>query len=100
MPARTIKTPATVRDLVRRMHPHLKRKGLAALSDILDDPECGKPLEGELKGLWSLRVGRHRVIYRPDDAGADVVAIGPRSTIYEETARHILRGRPPAKPAR
>ena len=35
MPARTIKTPATVRDLVRRMHPHLKRKVRAALTDIL-----------------------------------------------------------------
>ena len=93
MPTRTLKTPATVRSLIRRMHPHVKRKVRAALTDILDDPDCGKPLEGELKGLWSLRIGRYRVVYRPDDAGAEVVAIGPRSTIYEETARHILRDR-------
>jgi mRNA interferase RelE/StbE len=71
----------------------MKRKVRAALTDILADPDCGKPLEGELKGLWSLRVARYRVIYRPDDAGADVVAIGPRSTIYEETARLIRRDR-------
>jgi len=93
MPTRTLKTPATVRSLIRRMHPHVKRKVRAALTDILADPDCGKPLEGELKGLWSLRVARYRVIYRPDDAGAEVVAIGPRSTIYEETARLILRDR-------
>jgi len=93
MPARTLKTPATVRSLIRHMHPHVKRKVRAALTDILADPDCGKPLEGELKGLGSLRVARYRVIYRPDDAGAEVVAIGPRSTIYEETARHILRDR-------
>jgi mRNA-degrading endonuclease RelE of RelBE toxin-antitoxin system len=79
MPARTLKTPATVRSLIRQMHALLKRKVRAALTDILDDPDCGKPLEGELKGLWSLRVGRHRVIYRPDDAGAEVVTIGPQA---------------------
>ena len=93
MPVRTLKTPSTVRDLIRHMHPPLKRKVRAALADILDDPDCGKPLEGELKGLWSLRIGRHRVIYRPDDAGAEIVAIGPRRTIYEETAQHLLRSR-------
>ena len=93
MPARTLKTPTTVRSLIRNMHPQLKRKVRAALTDILDDPDCGNPLEGQLKGLWSLRVGRHRVIYRPDDRGAEIVAIGPRITIYEETARHILRNR-------
>lgn len=98
MPARTLKTPATVRNLIRNLPPPVKRKVRAALTDVLDDPDCGKPLEGELKGLWSLRVGRHRVIYRPDDAGAEIVAIGPRVTIYEETARHILRNRQRAEP--
>lgn len=93
MRTRTLKTPATVRSLIRNMHPQLKRKVRAALTDVLDNPDCGKRLKGELEGLWSLRVGRHRVIYRPDDAGAEVIAIGPRTTIYEETARHILRDR-------
>jgi mRNA interferase RelE/StbE len=87
MPGRTLKTPALVRALIRAMHPELKRKIRAALTDILDDPQCGKPLKGELQGLWSLRGGRHRIIYRPDDAGIEIVAIGPRITIYEETAR-------------
>jgi len=63
MPARTLKTPGTVRDLIRKKHPHLKRKVRAALTDILDDPDCGNPVKEERKGLWSLRVGRHRVIY-------------------------------------
>jgi mRNA interferase RelE/StbE len=89
----TLKAPTTVRSLIRKMHPQLKRKVRAALADILDKPECGKPLEGELKGLWSLRVGRHRIIYRPDEAGAEVVAIGPRAAIYEDTARYTLRDR-------
>ena len=93
MPDRTLKTPSTVRNFIRSMHPHLKRKVRAALTEILDDPNCGKPLQGELKGFWSLRVGRYRIIYRPDNEGAQIIAVGPRTTIYEETARHILRNR-------
>ena len=93
MPGRTLKTTAPVRELIRHMHPDLKRKVRAALADILDNPVCGKPLKGELTGLWSLRLGRHRVVYRPDPEGAEIVAIGPRRTIYEETALRVFRGR-------
>jgi mRNA interferase RelE/StbE len=90
---RTLKVPNSVRDLVRHLHPEMKRKLRAALEDILNEPLCGKPLERELKGYRSLPVGRYRVIYRPDAAGAEIVAIGPRKTIYEEIARHLTRGR-------
>ena len=57
MPGRTLKTTAAVRDLIRHMHPGLKRKVRGALVDILDNPRCGKPLKGELTGLWSLPLG-------------------------------------------
>jgi mRNA interferase RelE/StbE len=93
MPAPTLKVPDHVRDLIRQLHPDLKRKVRAALSDILKDPVSGKPLERELKGYWSLRIGRHRVIYRPDEKGTEIVAIGPRRTIYEEVAREVLRSK-------
>jgi len=75
------------------MHPELRRKIRLALNDILDDEHCGKALKGELSGLWSLRVGRQRVIYRPDAEGAEIVTIGPRTGIYEETTVRMLRGR-------
>ncbi len=96
MPAPTLKVPTQVRDLIRQLHPNLKRKVRAALIDILEDPACGKPLERELKGYWSLQVGRHRILYRPGGEGAEIVAIGPRRAIYEDAARQILRirGRP------
>ena len=92
MPVFTLKVPPQVRGLIRQLHPNLKRKVRAALADILGDPACGKPLERELQGYWSLRVGRHRIIYRPDEEGAEIIAVGPRQTIYEEAARRILRG--------
>jgi len=73
------------------MHPELKRKVRAVLETILLDPDHGKALRGELLGLRSVRVGRLRVIYRVRRAVIDLVAIGPRRTIYEETARLLRR---------
>lgn len=87
----TLKVPAEVRNLIRRLHPEVKRKVRAALAEILEDPGCGKELKEELQGYWSLPVGRTRIIYRPRRGGVDIVAIGPRDTIYEDTARLILR---------
>lgn len=91
MPAPTLKVPDRLRDLIRQLHPDLKRKVRAALAEILEDPACGKALEDELRGYWSLRVGRNRIIYRPHKDEVEVVAIGPRETIYEEASRKILR---------
>ena len=91
MPVRTLKVPAEIRNLVRRLHPEVKRKLRAALADILDDPICGKALKEDLEGYWSLRIGRSRIIYRPGDGAVEIVAIGPRETIYEEAARQIRR---------
>jgi len=79
--------------MARTLHPHIKSKVRGALDDIAKDPSCGKPLEAELSGLWTLRIGSYRVIYRRDEDMPSIVAIGPRETIYEETARLILRKR-------
>lgn len=93
MPIPSLKVSAEVRDLIRCLHPDLKRKVRAALTDILKNPACGKALKEELQGYWSLRVGKSRVIYRPDEDGLEVVAIGPRETIYEQAALQIFRSR-------
>jgi mRNA interferase RelE/StbE len=91
MPAPTLKVPTEVRDVIRRLHPELKRKLRGALADILDDPTCGKALKEDLEGYWSLRIGRSRIIYRPGGGGVEIVAIGPRENIYEEAVRQIRR---------
>jgi len=92
MPERTLKVPVEVRNLIRRLHPELKRKVRAALSDILENPGCGKALKDELDGYWSLPIGRSRIIYRPREGSVEIVAIGPRNTIYEDALRQIFRG--------
>ena len=50
MSERTLKVPRAVRDLIRRLHPQMKRKVRAALADIVKAPNSGKPLRRELEG--------------------------------------------------
>ncbi|MBI5103341.1 MAG: type II toxin-antitoxin system RelE/ParE family toxin [Nitrospirae bacterium] len=71
--------------LVRSLHPLLKRKVRAAFKLILADPMAGKALKDELEGLRSFRVSRFRIVYKTGKDAIDVVAVGPRKTIYEET---------------
>ena len=55
MPVSALKVPAEVGNLIRQLHPDLKRKIRSALADILKDPTCGKALREALHGYWSLR---------------------------------------------
>jgi mRNA-degrading endonuclease RelE of RelBE toxin-antitoxin system len=50
----------------------------------------GKLLHLELEGCRSVRVGRLRIVYRTNSA-TDVVAIGPRETIYADAGRSLRR---------
>jgi len=59
---------------------------------ILSDPHVGKALMDELAGLRSFRVSSFRMIYRiKDPEQIELVAIGPRGRIYEETFRMIQK---------
>jgi mRNA-degrading endonuclease RelE of RelBE toxin-antitoxin system len=90
-PLHRLRVPDEVADLVRGMHPTLKRKTRASLKAILADPSSGKALKDELCGLRSFRVGTFRVIYRVSRNVVEIVAIGPRGRIYEETYRLLKR---------
>lgn len=81
-----------VRELLRGAHPHIKRKLRAVLEHIQSEPEAATALRDELLGLRSFRVGRLRIIYRvPRSDTIDIVAIGPRKTVYEETFNLVKR---------
>ena len=83
--------------LIRPMHPNLKKKVRASLEIILSDPTSGKALKDDLTGLRSFRTGRLRIVYRVSKKEVQVVAIGPRSRIYEETSRLVTQERSRAK---
>jgi mRNA-degrading endonuclease RelE of RelBE toxin-antitoxin system len=87
-----LRVPASVDDLVRSLQPDLKQKIRAGLDLIRTDPASGKPLRDALASLRSLRVGRFRIIYSVGPRRViELVAIGPRRTIYEETLRLVRR---------
>jgi mRNA interferase RelE/StbE len=71
-------------DALRALHPGVRRD----IRRALDDVNSGRKrdiaaLTGELSGFWRLRAGKHRIVYRYDEAGQLVVEyIGPRSTVY------------------
>jgi mRNA interferase RelE/StbE len=81
-----------VAHLIRNLHPAIKRKVRAGLQAIVDTLTCGKPLKEELAGLRSLRLSRFRIIYRlAEDRAIEIVAIGPRRSIYDEPYRKLRR---------
>ena len=89
---RRLRVPQHVVTFVRRLHPNIKQKVRAGLAEILRDPSAGKALKNELDGLRSYRLGRIRIIYREASRGVvEVVTVGPRSTIYETTARLLKK---------
>ena len=43
----------------------------------------GLPLRGSLKGLWKLRVGDYRVVFKPSDEQIWILVIQHRSQVYD-----------------
>lgn len=78
--------------VLRKLHPHIKKKLKTAFQAIIDDPYAGKALVDELAGLRSYRVSRFRIIYRVmQEKQIEVAAVGPRDRIYEETYRLVSK---------
>jgi mRNA interferase RelE/StbE len=84
---RPIRTTAELSAYIRSLHPALKKRVHDALDQIRAQPGEGKPLQRELTGYRSFRIGKFRIIYRVTVKEIEVVAVGPRRTIYEETTR-------------
>ena len=87
-----LRVPDEVARLMRGLHPAIKRKVRAALQEIVSKPRCGKPLKEELAGLRNFRLGRLRIVYRlADNRVLEIVTLGPRRTLYEDTYRMVRR---------
>jgi mRNA interferase RelE/StbE len=88
---RSLYVPDHCRSLIKHLHPHLKTKVKAALSRLLADSSVGKALKDELAGLRSFRIGDWRIVYRLRGKLIEIIAIGPRRTIYQETYRLLQK---------
>ena len=81
-----IAVPPHVEAFISSLPPLLKSKIRAGLEVLQEDPHAGKPLKEELRGLWSYRVSRYRIIYRIDHHRIEVqiIEVGSRAIIYEK----------------
>ncbi|MBN2106708.1 MAG: type II toxin-antitoxin system RelE/ParE family toxin [Deltaproteobacteria bacterium] len=77
---------------IRSLHPDIKKKIRAGIEIIMHNPQRGKQLRQELARLCSFRVGKFRIVYRlASKTVIELVAAGPRKTMYEETYKLLMR---------
>lgn len=89
-----LKVPEGLVSLIRNLHPLIKADIRNALRLLTQNPNGGKALKEELGGLRSYRIKKYRIIYRIPVAPPktlEIVAIGPRKNIYEETFKIISK---------
>lgn len=77
-------------ETIRALAPEPKRRVRAAIEALRLEPGLGAELREDLAGLWRFPVGRLRVVYRIRGRVLQVVAVGPRATIYAELAARLL----------
>jgi mRNA-degrading endonuclease RelE of RelBE toxin-antitoxin system len=87
---------AEISFLLRHLSPQRKQKIKESFRAIAQDPSLGKALQENLKGSFSYRVGRLRIVYSvdPSKKTIHVIAVGPRSSIYQALERELLSKRP------
>ncbi|MBX3328909.1 MAG: type II toxin-antitoxin system RelE/ParE family toxin [Nitrospira sp.] len=85
--------PPHVAEVIRSLHPDLKRSIKSAIRVIAADPECGESLQRELNGLRKYRVRRFRIVYATDQKARVIrlMAIGHRRYVYEELTEQLRR---------
>jgi mRNA interferase RelE/StbE len=91
-----LKIPEDLVSLIRNLHPLIKTDIRNALRLLTQNPLYGKLLKEELDGLRSYRIKKYRIIYRIPVTPLqtlEIIAIGPRKNIYEETFKIISRER-------
>jgi mRNA-degrading endonuclease RelE of RelBE toxin-antitoxin system len=88
-----VRVPPAEAEVLRTLPPPVKAIIRRALDRIADDPAAGKPLTGLLRGYWSHRVGRYRIIYRSDEVTKEILLlhVGKRPSVYVE-AEHVRSG--------
>ncbi|MBF0494299.1 MAG: type II toxin-antitoxin system RelE/ParE family toxin [Candidatus Omnitrophica bacterium] len=62
----------------------VRREITLVLDEIALDPLRGKPLHGHLKGLYSERAGKYRIIYKleKNELIIVIVSVGHRRDVY------------------
>lgn len=78
-----------VREYPKSLSPEPRRRLKAAILGLAAGRGDIKALQGNLEGLWRLRVGEHRIVYRHSAGRIEVFYAAPRSVVYEFLAAHL-----------
>jgi mRNA interferase RelE/StbE len=83
-------TPEAAR-LIAKLSPEVKKLIRSAIDDLCEDPHRGSELVGEFAGYRSHKPKRYRIIYRVNEAEAEIEIYhaGHRRDVYE-TLRVLL----------
>lgn len=72
-------TRTAVKDL-NTLSPRLREKAKSLIRDIAENPAVGKPLLGDLKGYYSVRLTlKDRIVYRKDGQRIVIVIVRCRT---------------------
>jgi mRNA interferase RelE/StbE len=87
----TLRYAASAVRSLRKLDPQVQRRIKAALEQLAETPERGKPLQMTLEGLRSWRTGDFRIVYRVlgDRIEILVLAIGHGRDVYERVRRLV-----------
>lgn len=74
----------TAKTQYEKLDPRLRRQVDKGLDRISANPELGKPLRGELKGIYSERVATFRILYkiRRSEIQVLVLVVEHRKSVY------------------
>lgn len=69
---------------LKKLDKSFRKRILEKIEKLKNNPRIGKPLTGNLRGLWRLRQDNYRIIYKIKDQMLFiyVMDIGHRSNIY------------------
>ena len=88
-----LEIPPEVADIIRSLHPHIKRPVRAAIDEIVSRPECGERLKDELPAYGKYQVRRYRIIYSIERGSRTIrlMDVAHRRDVYEALADRVKK---------
>ncbi len=71
------------KERLHELHIENQRRIKSAVKELSRNPYAGKSLTGKLEGLFSLRVGKYRVLYSVDGEMVVIHTVGHRREVYK-----------------
>lgn len=70
---------------LKKLDKNIQKNIINKIETLKENPRIGKPLSGDLAGLWRLRYDKYRIVYEIKDQQLIifVLNIGHRKNIYD-----------------